>query len=33
MFVLHSLTKNTSPFQVAIVDWNDENKVKVGMNA
>jgi hypothetical protein len=25
-------TKDTFPFQDVIVDWNDGNKIKVGMN-
>ncbi len=33
MFPQHFFTKNTFPFQVAIVDWNDGNKVKVVVNA
>jgi len=33
MFVQDFFTKKTFPFQVAIMDWNDGDKVKIGMNA
>jgi hypothetical protein len=33
MFVENFFTKQTFPFQVAIMDWNDGNKVRIGMNA
>jgi hypothetical protein len=33
MFAQDFFTKKTFPFQVAIMDWNDGDKVKIGMNA
>jgi hypothetical protein len=33
MFVQDFFTKNTFPFQATIVDWNDEDKVRIGVNA
>jgi hypothetical protein len=33
MFAQDFFTKETFPFQVAIMHWNDENKVRIGMNA
>ncbi len=33
MFVQDFFTKETFPFQVAIMNWNDGNKVRIGMNA
>jgi hypothetical protein len=33
MFVQDFFTKETFLFQVAIMHWNDGNKVRIGMNA
>jgi hypothetical protein len=33
MFAQDFFTKEIFPFQVAIMDWNDEDKVRIGMNA
>jgi len=33
MFVEKKFSKGTFPFQVAIMDWNDGNKVRIGVNA
>jgi hypothetical protein len=33
MFAQDFFTKETFPFQVVIMDWNDEDKVRIGVNA
>jgi hypothetical protein len=33
MFAKDFFTKETFPFQVAIMDWNDGDKVRIGVNA
>jgi hypothetical protein len=33
MFAQDFFTEETFPFQVAIMDWNDGDKVKIRMNA
>ncbi len=33
MFVKDFFTKETFPFQVVIMDWNDGNKVRIRVNA
>jgi len=33
MFAKDFFTKETFPFQIAIMDWNDGDKVRIGVNA